>query len=249
MLAFPGNFKYMITNQQERTKMKKLGVYIFFGLMALSACNLVQFERKNFITTGESDTSKRDYTSAEITGLLRDVNTRNKKISQHGHCWDTVFNPTIDGNTQLTQLGEKTSPGNYTSMLTNLLTNTKYFVRGYFIDQDGQVEYGKNFELPLSLVTTLVIFPKDSSADVTGLTSIHASDPISQHGHCWSQTNTEPTISDSITKLGVRTTTDVFTSNIKNLTPVTRYYVRSYIITSKDTLYGKVGRFDTTPAD
>lgn len=229
--------------------MKKIGIYIFFGLMALSACDLLQFERKNFITTGVADASKRDYTSAEITGLLRDVNRQNKKVTQHGHCWDTVFNPTIDGNRQVTELGEKTSPGDYTSTLPNLLTNTKYFVRGYYINQDGQVVYGENFELPLSLVTTLIIFPKSSTADVSGLVSIHATDPITQHGHCWSQTNTEPTIADSVTQLGPKTDTETFTSNIKNLTPVTTYYVRTYIITSKDTLYGKSSPFDTTPDD
>ena len=70
--------------------MKKIGIYIFFGLMALSACDLLQFERKNFITTGVADASKRDYTSAEITGLLRDVNRQNKN-TQFWSAYDVLI--------------------------------------------------------------------------------------------------------------------------------------------------------------
>lgn len=225
--------------------MKKLGIYIYFGLIILSACNLVQVERKNFITTGASDSTKRDYTTAEITGLLRDVNKRNKKITEHGHCWDTLFNPTIDNSTQLTKLGEKTEPGNYTSAITNLLTNKKYFVRGYFIDQDGQVSYGEGYELPITLITTLSASAKDTVADVAGLVTIHSLSPISQHGHCWSSTNQTPTISDSVSQLGAKTNTDRFTTTMQNLTPETQYFFRTYIITSKDTLYGSTGDFVT----
>lgn len=223
--------------------MKKLGLYIFFGLMVLSACDLVQLERKNFIVTGTDDSL--DYTSAVITGTLRDISNRNNtKLIQHGHCWDTTLNPSLEKNLGITQLGEKTSAGEYTSKLSPLRPNLQYTVRGYFINQDNKVVYGENFTLPIVRVTTLVISPRDTIADITGSADIVANNPILEHGHCWSL-NPSPTIADSVTKLGAKSNAGNFVSSIKNLTPSTTYYARSYILTPRDTLYGQEGRFIT----
>lgn len=60
--------------------------------------------------------------------------------------------------------------------------------------------------------------------------------PATQHGHCWS-TSPDPTIADSKTELGAKSTTGEFTSNITGLTEGETYYVRAYV-TSGDTYYG-----------
>lgn len=223
--------------------MKKLGIYIFFGLMALSACNLVQLERRSFITTGNNDSL--DYTNALIKGVMRDVSNRNaSKITQHGHCWDTLLNPTAEEGKNFTQLGEKTSAGAYSSKLTGLIPGKKYFTRGYFIDSKNGVVYGENFEFIAPQLTTLVVIPTSTSATATGTVDIVASNPITEHGHCWS-VNAEPTISDSLSKLGAKTDSTEFKTTINNLTVNQVYYIRAYIITAKDTLYGRGGQFTT----
>ena len=223
--------------------MKKLGIYIFFGLMALSACELVQLERKSFVTTGRNDSL--DYTHAVITGVMRDVSNRNaSKITQHGHCWDTTLNPTADTSNHFTQLGEKTDGGPYISTLTNLIPGDTYFVRGYFVDSKNGIVYGENYQFIVPRLTTLVVIPTNTSAEATGVVDLVTSNPITEHGHCWS-VNANPTISDSLSKLGAKTDSLDFKTSIGNLTVNVTYHIRAYIITAKDTLYGKGGQFNT----
>jgi hypothetical protein len=67
---------------------------------------------------------------------------------------------------------------------------------------------------------------------------------ITQHGHCYA-TATLPTISNSKTELGVRTTTGFYTSNITGLSTGTIYYVRAYATTALGTTYGEEVTFTT----
>lgn len=225
--------------------MKKIGLYIFFGLLALSACDLVQLERKTFVTTGATDSL--DYTKMVVTGVLRDVSNRgNSRVKQHGHCWDTVLNPEAVEGKSFTQLGEKRSAGSYTSKLTGLNPGTIYYVRGYTQDDQNRLIYGENYRFTTPRVVTFIVLVKDTSAQAIGKIDIVATNPIIEHGHCWSAT-AEPTIADSVTKLGAKSDSLDFTSNIGYLTPESTYQVRSYIITATDTLYGKTGPFKTLP--
>ena len=65
------------------------------------------------------------------------------EVTERGVCWDTIQNPTIDKN--------KTNDGNglgtFTSELSNLASQTTYYVRAYAVNSAG-VSYGeeKSFE-------------------------------------------------------------------------------------------------------
>jgi hypothetical protein len=225
--------------------MKKIGLYIFFGLLALSACDLVQLERKTFVTTGTTDSL--DYTRVTVTGILRDVSNRgNSRVKQHGHCWDTVLNPAVAEGKSFSQLGEKRSAGNYTSSLTGLTPATVYYVRGYTQDDQNGLIYGENYRFITPRVVTFTVLVKDTSAQAVGKLDLVETNPIIEHGHCWS-VNAVPTIADSVTKLGAKSDSLDFTSNIGYLNPESIYQVRTYIITATDTLYGQNGSFKTLP--
>lgn len=60
------------------------------------------------------------------------------EVTERGVCWDTIQNPTIDSN--------KTSDGNgvgtFTSELSNLASQTTYYVRAYAVNNVG-VSYGE----------------------------------------------------------------------------------------------------------
>ena len=56
-------------------------------------------------------------------------NTGVNDITQHGLCWDTSSEPDLSSNK--TELGELIDPGNFSSTLTLLEPNTKYYVRAY----------------------------------------------------------------------------------------------------------------------
>lgn len=225
--------------------MKKFGLYIFFGLLALSACDLVQLERKTFVATGAVDSL--DYTKVSMTGVLRDVSNRGgSRVKQHGHCWDTVLNPVVGAGKNFTELGEKRSASNYTSRLTNLSPGSIYFVRGYTYDDQNGFVYGENYQFTTPRVTTFIVLVKDTSAQAIGKIDLVPTNPIVEHGHCWSA-SAVPTVADSLTKLGAKSDSLDFTSKIGYLTPESNYQVRTYIITATDTLYGQNGVFKTLP--
>ena len=67
---------------------------------------------------------------------------------------------------------------------------------------------------------------------------------ITQHGHCYA-TATLPTILNSKTELGVRTTTGSYSSPITGLTAGATYYVRAYATANSVTTYGEEVTFTT----
>lgn len=85
-----------------------------------------------------------------------------------------------------------------------------------------------------------------SDATATGhgnVTKLGEPNP-SQHGHCW-DTAPNPTVSDSKTELGAVAATGPFTSNLTGLNHTTTYYVRAYVISGVNAVYGAEVSFTT----
>jgi hypothetical protein len=62
-------------------------------------------------------------------------------------------------------------------------------------------------------------------------------DAITQHGHCWG-TEPNPTISGNHSSLGPKSQVGFFKSQIENLNPNSPYYIRPYVTTQSQTIYG-----------
>lgn len=176
-------------------------------------------------------------------------------LSQHGHCWSTDEVP--DVNDSKTEKGSKTVTGAYISNLTDLLPNTKYYIRAY-IQNSGTTVYGSEI---LSFTTLSTGLPEVTTGDVTAITSSGATvsgslddlgtgvSSVSQHGHCWSSGTTTPTIdNDTYTSLGTKDVTGSFESVIVGLTQGTLYYVRAYATNTSGTSYGDTLSFTTAQA-
>lgn len=71
-------------------------------------------------------------------------------VTQHGHVWSTSPHPDVD-NASKTELGSK-ELGKFTSKITDLKPNTKYYIRAYAINKYG-VNYGPE-ETFTTLATT-----------------------------------------------------------------------------------------------
>ena len=78
----------------------------------------------------------------------------------------------------------------------------------------------------------------------TGNANIYPGNAI-QHGFCWNTSGT-PTTADACTQKGIPLLAGAFTSVLTGLTPLGTYYVRAYVSTAFETLYGEQVSFSTS---
>ena len=82
-----------------------------------------------------------------------------------------------------------------------------------------------------------------NSATVTGQI-IDLGEGVTQFGHCYSKTP-NPSVTGQKTQLGVPVGIGNFTSNLKDLEPGTKYYIKAYLTDGKETSYGSEINFST----
>ncbi|MBQ6726024.1 MAG: T9SS type A sorting domain-containing protein [Bacteroidales bacterium] len=165
----------------------------------------------------------------------------NTTVTARGVCWDTTHNPTISGNHTTNGGGT----GSFTSILTQLVPSTTYYVRAYATNIIGTA-YGAELSfttlaLP-SVSTTMASNVSDSGATSGGRVTNDGGTPVTARGVCWS-TSQYPTVADSHTIDG--SGTGIFTSLLPRLIPGTTYYVRAYATNAIGTSYGAQVNFTT----
>jgi hypothetical protein len=87
--------------------------------------------------------------------------------------------------------------------------------------------------------------PTDTSVQIEGVIT-DFNKPILEHGHCYALTPL-PTINEVRTQLGPRTETGTFVSTLENLSPQTLYFIRAYLITEAEVIYGAQISVQTKP--
>ena len=100
---------------------------------------------------------------------------------------------------------------------------------------------GDNLEIPV-ITTTKVTSISQTTAISGGYITSDGGTSITERGVCWSTMQT-PTLLDNKTQDG--TGVGDFTSNITNLSPNTKYYIRAYATNSNGTGYGSTISFIT----
>ncbi len=186
--------------------------------------------------------------TVEVTNIEEETATGGGDITnlgipaatQHGICWNTTGTPDI-GDSR-TRLGVPAGTGLFTSDLTDLMPGTTYYVRAYTENDLGTV-YGGEVVFTTLKLPEVATLPASSIGDTTATGNgdiIHMGIPPSEaHGVCWNTTG-DPTLEDSdgFTDKGVVLATGWYTSNMKNLSPDTIYYVRAYATNTVGTVYG-----------
>src|SRR5690554_3720688 len=168
----------------------------------------------------------------------------NNAVTARGVCWSTEQNPTIEDSKTTDGKGK----GEFSSSLSELNPDTKYYVRAYATNSVGTA-YGneisftteKGFALPV-LSTTKVTYITDITALSGGDITDDGNQAITSRGVCWS-TKQNPTIEDSKTTDGKGK--GEFSSSLSELNPETKYYVRAYDTNSVGTAYGEEISFTT----
>ena len=183
---------------------------------------------------------------SSATGGGEIVSDGGGRILRRGVCWDTLADPTIQGNKMVDSSGG--SP--FSVRLTGLKGGTKYYVRA-FADNAAGVAYGENVDFTTCQVpevnTTAPTEITDSSAVTGGVVIEDYGVEITAAGVCWSL-SAEPTTEDAKTVDPV--VHGIIRSRMTGLLPDTVYHVRAYISTvNGDTGYGNEYVFRTMQPD
>ena len=150
-----GSFTSNITGLTENTT-------YYVRAYATSSAGTAYGETRTFVTTAyilptvtTSDVNNITYTTAKCGG---EVTEGDYTVTARGVCWSTGDNPTIDDSHTVDGGGA----GSFTSNITGLTENTKYYVRAYAISSAGTA-YGETktfetFKTILSLTVNGVSF-------------------------------------------------------------------------------------------
>ncbi|MDP4711128.1 MAG: SUMF1/EgtB/PvdO family nonheme iron enzyme, partial [Saprospiraceae bacterium] len=166
-------------------------------------------------------------------------------VTARGVVWDTLTMPVLLTDRFTT---DGTGVGVFESNLSGLRPGVTYYLRAYATNSVGTA-YGEEviFATPAVLpvvVTDTITAITDSSAVSGGRVVSDGGALVTARGVVWSATP-NPTLAVRNTANG--TGTGAFVSNLRDLLPGTRYYVRAYATNVAGTVYGQELNF-VTPA-
>jgi hypothetical protein len=169
-------------------------------------------------------------------------------VTARGICWSTAPGSTPGG----THTVDGSGTGAFTSYMTGLTGNTKYYVRAYATNSSG-IAYGyeQNFTTKSSgtiatITTNWVTNIQSTTATCGGIVTADGGAAVTARGICWNTTG-NPTPNNSHTQNG--SGTGSFTSYMTGLMANTKYYVRAYATNSNGTAYGYCQNFTTKKAN
>jgi hypothetical protein len=177
-----------------------------------------------------------------------------------GIVWSTNQNPSLVSNNGI--ISYSNVSGDYSSKILNLAPGTKYFVRAYAGNYQGEIAYSeqRDFTTPASsdampTVSITSISPFSSSANVSYSVTGNGGFAVTAMGVVWS-TNQNPSLESNNGFTSDGPGTGDFSTVLSNLMPDTTYYVIAYATNSKgETSYSaqnvfktyKLSTFITTP--
>ncbi len=166
-------------------------------------------------------------------------------ILARGVCWSKFTDPDLsDLNTF-----DGTGGGSFTSEITGLDCNSRYYVRAYATNSHSTA-YGPQLEFitascppGLAVVTTVAASSvSETSAECGGTVTDEGGAEVTERGLCWSE-SPGPTLDDSYLVLG--NGLGSFTGTIEELDPFKTYYFRAYARNSAGIAYGQEYQFNT----
>jgi hypothetical protein len=166
-------------------------------------------------------------------------------VIARGVCWSSSINPTIANSITIDGSGT----GTFSSYLTGLTPDTKYYVKAYATNSGGtyygmQVSFTTLPGLPVVRSFAGITYITSTTARLGGILISEGATPVTAMGVCWSTFPNPTTSNDKILSSWVVLGT--YTCNVTGLQPSTTYYYRAFATNSVGTAYGETTIF-TTP--
>jgi len=212
------------------------------------------------ITTISLAEGDQTHNSAKLTGNLTKIGNGATSVSAHGFYWSKTDQLLPLTNFLKVDLGSKSTTGSYTYNVTDLSASTTYFVWAFATNGAGTT-FGNRISFKTTIPKAPLAVSTGAISDITQTTATAAGTinnlgvgitTIKQHGHCWSETNIKPTITDNHSSLGEASaignfsTTSSSVGGLSGLTPGKTHYIRAYITNSNnETFYGDPVTFNT----
>lgn len=188
--------------------------------------------RSGKASVSTTDVGEVSYYSASCGGY---VSSGTSSVKARGVCWSTSQYPTI--NDAYTTDG--TGTGMFTSKITGLTPNTKYFVRAYATNDVG-ISYGSIMSFVTKTPTTPTVTTDTiieyiaGGVIVAGSVTDDGGLDVTERGFCWS-TKSEPTIDDN--KVSGGTGTGRYIKEITGL-DTGRCYLKAFATNQNGISYG-----------
>ena len=198
-----------------------------------------------------------DVTNIEETTATFKANVTNAgdpNITEKGFCWSSSSSsPTIDMERKVVS---GTYKGSYNLNISNLNKGTTYYVRAYVI-QNEEVIYSNTLNFttikkPIVATESITnLKPEDPSFKINysvtfnGTISDAGIPAYKQRGFVYSDYYSTPTVGSGITVTVSGTGTGKFSTEVNNLLSSKYYYVRAFVKTENEYIYGETVSFTT----
>ena len=228
-----------------KTKTSILFYALIMGLLVLSnSCKKDDPKEDAGLKPVVTTTKATDITQTSVVSGGSISDDGGAEITVRGVCWGTNETHTINDNK--TEDGQ--GKGNFTSQITDLTSNTTYYVRAYATNSAG-TGYGEAISFKTLEGKTLPVLTTTDVTEITPSSAVSGGNitndggmEVTARGVCWS-TSKAPTIENHKTIDGENTGS--FISQITDLDANTTYYVRAYATNVLGTSYGKEISFTT----
>lgn len=193
------------------------------------------------------------HNSVVLKGNITYVGNGASSITDHGFCISTSADPTPDpGNDPNTHsYGAYGDGGVFEYTISDLQPLTEYYVVAYAINNAGvmgvstDIHFETRNPIPPNIVTTGdVVEITNITATANGTILCGLDITIQEYGHCWSESNSFPTISDGHHGTNANNC-GPYSNEISNFSANTSYYIRAYVKINDQYYYGNVRQFTT----
>ncbi len=221
-------------------------MFIIVSMVLLGfICTCTRFEPDGFLHVNTKRALSLDPQSSALTGALISIGMED--VTAHGFCWSQSPDPLLE-NALSNTLGPIEETGEFSQIISNLSSNTRYYMKAYASSSRG-VEYGQAIAFRtapggVSVVTVLISEITEDAAECQSEITDDGGTEVTGRGVCWNSFGT-PTLLDRSTSDGLGK--GEYKSKLTGLSCNTIYYVRAYAYSSADTVYGNQLIFFSKP--